>query len=104
MNKDIIRLLIISAILFSATVLMAGCRYEQAHIKDEIDKANHCDVKEDCVDAGGKCPFGCYAYVNINEAARIKGLIDSYDSDCVYGCLYCPDVECTNNTCKPMCE
>ena len=73
-------------------------------IRSEIDEANYCDVKEDCVNIGTKCPFGCDIYVNEGEADRIKELVYSYDGeDCIYDCYLCPGVECVNNSCVEVC-
>ncbi len=93
---------IILILLFS--LVMVSCDYSEADIKKEIEEANYCDTKDDCVDVGGKCPFGCYVYVNEGEAERIRGLVDSYESDCVYGCMACLDVECRDNRCEPICK
>ena len=79
-------------------------KIEKAVIESQIEKANYCDVYSDCVDAGGKCPFGCWVYVNKNEVSKISELINSFDSRCVYGCLSCPTASCENNKCKPVCE
>ncbi|MFO7711306.1 MAG: hypothetical protein R6V53_06070 [Candidatus Woesearchaeota archaeon] len=93
---------IILILLFS--LALVACDHSEDNIKKEIEKANYCETKDDCIDVGGKCPFGCYVYVNENEADRIKGLVDSYESDCVYGCMACFDVECRDNRCEPVCE
>ena len=65
-------------------ILFAFPKINELRIKSEITKANYCEVYSDCIDAGGKCPFGCYAYVNKNEVSRISKLIQSFDSKCVY--------------------
>ena len=75
-----------------------------SNIRQEIEKAKYCDEDSDCVDAGGKCPFGCYAYVNKNEVSRIGQLIDSFNSKCVYGCISCPTAVCENKKCMAECE
>ncbi len=102
MNKKIIAGIIILVILIIS--LLAFPRINESRIKAEIERANYCEVDSDCVDAGGKCPFGCYAYVNRNEAERISQLIQSFDSKCVYGCLMCPTAVCENNKCREVCE
>ena len=79
-------------------------KINESRIKSEITKANYCEVDSDCVDAGGKCPFGCYVYVNKNEVNRISQLIQSFNSMCFQGCLACPTVICENNKCKTVCE
>ena len=60
---------------------MPGCSKSESYIKGEIEKASYCTTEKDCVDAGSKCPFGCYAYANNKEADRIKNLISSYQFD-----------------------
>jgi hypothetical protein len=94
--------------LFLSTIIMSGCSQDglmqdKSYITKEIEKANYCETKEDCVDAGGKCPFGCYTYVNKGEVDRIKTLLDSYESTCIFDCAYCPYFECKNNKCEPIC-
>jgi len=94
---------ILVLIIIIVTSLMVP-KLRESKIKQEIDKANYCNVDSDCVDAGGKCPFGCYAYVNKDEVNRISDLIGSYNSKCVYGCVSCPTAICENNKCKEVCE
>jgi hypothetical protein len=79
-------------------------KIKELNIKSKIEKANYCEIDSDCVDVGGKCPFGCYIYVNKNEVSEISSLVESFDSNCVYGCLACPTVTCENKKCKEVCE
>jgi hypothetical protein len=79
-----------------AIILLAGCT--QAQIQKEIQKANYCNNVEECVNIGSKCPFGCDIHVNEKEAERIRQLVGSYESNCVYGCAEC-EVQCVNNKC-----
>lgn len=79
-----------------AIILLAGCT--EAAIKEEIQKANYCDNVEECTNIGSKCPFGCDIHVNSKEAERVKQLVESYESGCVYGCAEC-EVECVSNKC-----
>lgn len=73
-------------------------------IKREISKANYCEVASDCQLAiTGKCPFDCYTYVNKNEAARIRKMIEGYESRCVYQCVEFKGIECINNICQQEC-
>ena len=65
----------------------------------QIDNANYCSIDSDCVDAGGKCPFGCYNYVNTDEGERISALLEGYESKCIYGCAFPPEVECIDGSC-----
>jgi hypothetical protein len=79
-------------------------RLTQQWITHQIDEANYCSVASDCVDAGGKCPFGCYNYVNAVEVERISALLDNYESECVYGCVRCPQAACIDGSCVPKCD
>lgn len=92
-------------VLFGLVMLLlfSGCD-SKSFIQEEIEKANHCSDESDCALAGGKCPFGCYVYVNEGEVDRIKDLIEGYESKCVYGCVYCPGVECVEGRCVEVCE
>lgn len=76
----------------------------KTNINIAIEKANYCVVDSDCIDAGGKCPFGCYVFVNKNEVNKISELIQSYDSKCVYNCVSKSKVVCENNKCKELLE
>lgn len=61
MNKKstIIVMLFIILVITISTIL-ALPKIKESNIKSEIEKANYCEVDSDCVDAGSKCPFGCY--------------------------------------------
>lgn len=107
-KKKIFYLLVFSIFLFAvlAAFFYPRSRY---YVKREIERANYCQAKEDCVFVGNECPFGCYIYVNKNEADRIKNLISAYNayphsSRCVYGCISCQDVHCQDNKCQPVCR
>ena len=95
---------IIVVLLIALSMFLAFPRMKESNITSAIEEANYCEVDSDCVDAGGKCPFGCYVYVNINEVEKISQLIQAYDSDCVYGCVSCPAVVCENQKCQEVCE
>src|SRR3989344_5380887 len=70
-------------------------------IKTAIAEANYCETAADCqMAAQSACPFGCYIYVNKNEAARIGALIAGYESRCAYSCVQFQGVECINKTCQ----
>lgn len=86
------------------SLLISGCTANESNIRNQIQKANYCTTKDDCIDAGGKCPFGCYNYVNKNEFNRIQRLLDSFSNECIYDCMMCPDVECVDNICEPVCN
>lgn len=91
-------------LLALAILLVASCASQEESIKREIESANFCETKEDCILVGSKCPFDCYIYSNAKEADRIKNLVDSYESACAYSCIMCDDVACENGKCKPVCE
>jgi hypothetical protein len=101
MNKKIIIGILIILLI---TSFFLYPKIKEARIKSELIKANYCDAASDCVNAGSKCPFGCYNYVNKNEVDRISKLINSYDSKCVYGCLTCLSAVCEDHKCKEVCE
>jgi len=90
------------------TIALIGCNspditQSQGFIQDEIDAANYCETKEDCVDAGGRCPFGCYNYVNKDKVEHIKELLDSYQGQCEYKCTMCLEVKCDQGKCISIC-
>ena len=85
-------------------IVLVGCTPKAESIQNEIDAANYCTVKEDCAYVGSQCPFGCYIYVNSAEADRIKGMLDSYESKCAYGCIACSDFDCVDGRCLEICE
>jgi hypothetical protein len=97
----IVTLLLVAVMLVTALLLMPN---EEEIINEEIDDANYCTVDADCVDAGGKCPFGCYAYVNAAEVDKIRGLIQGFKSNCEYGCIGCPTAVCQEGKCKEVCD
>jgi len=90
---------------FIGVMMHLFVRYgSEEFIQSEINEANYCDVKEDCVNIGTKCPFGCDIYVNGDEADRIKEMVYSYDEDeCIYDCMACPSVECVEGKCVEIC-
>lgn len=84
------------------TIAIAGSMIyldEESKVQREIADANYCEAKSDCVDAGGKCPFGCYVFVNKNEAERIGNLIENYESTCTYSCIALESFDCVDNKC-----
>ena len=98
MNKKIIIgiIILILILIISTTYPMI----KESSIISAIDKANYCNVDSDCVDAGGKCPFGCGVYVNKDEVNHISKLIESFHSRCIYDCVFCRKIICENNKCK----
>jgi len=73
---------------------------EIENIRIEIEKANYCEINEDCRIISGRCPIGCYISVNKEEAERIDYLIRSIDSSCVYECMAPKEVVCFEKKCK----
>ena len=100
------KILVFTIIILTAIALVASVfpKLKERNINSRVEKANYCNVDTDCLDAGGKCPFGCYNYVNKDSANEISRLIESFDSRCVYGCLSCPTAICENNKCKASCD
>lgn len=103
-NKIIIGSLILIVLVVSITIPLAYPKIEEYRINSAIEDANYCEEDSDCVDAGGKCPFGCYAYVNKDKVEDISEMIQSYESECVYGCVSCPTAVCEDNICEEVCE
>lgn len=73
-------------------------------IEREIERANYCEVDSDCAMVPGECPFGCYITVNKNHITEIQEKVNTFDSNCVYGCLLCHNVTCQQGKCKEVCE
>ena len=103
-NKIIIGIFIFSVAMIGVGIFLAFPDIKESQVKSTIEEANYCEVDSDCVDAGGKCPFGCYVYVNKNEVEQISKLIQSFDSKCIYSCVSPPEVICKNNKCKEIFE
>ena len=108
--KILITILIIVSIFLNACseIIYKDQPYLEDYVISEIDKANYCNTKSDCVNIGNHCPFGCYIYVNKDQAERISGLIDDYinaqEARCEYGCLPCNNFICNKNKCEAVCE
>lgn len=99
-----ITIALLLTVCIMAMPLLFSQNIKELRIKQEIKKANYCQDDNDCLDAGGQCPFDCYAYVNKNEVGRISGLINSYRSSCVYSCISCPEAVCDNGKCQTVCK
>jgi hypothetical protein len=103
MNKKII-ILILAVLIIITSIFLIFPKIQESNIRTSIEKANYCEIDSDCIDAGGKCPFGCFVYVNKNEVEKISNLIQSYDSKCIYGCVLESNVKCENNKCIEIFE
>lgn len=89
-------------------------RYAQevARIKGEIDKANFCEARSDCVNLGSKCPFACYIVVNKSEEATIRALVEGFagkincglpcELGCQHHCASLLRVVCLEKKCKAI--
>ena len=99
MNKKHIIITLIILIITTGTFFIYLPKIKELQIKNEINKANYCSINSDCQDAGGKCPFGCYIFVNKNEVEKTSKLINSYNSNCVYDCVGNITPICKNNKC-----
>lgn len=91
---------LLSFVLLAACNSGSGSPTSEEGIKKELVKANYCDTAADCTDVGSKCPFGCYLYVNKDEAPRIKKMVDGFSSQCEYSCIAIKGVECVQNECQ----
>ena len=97
MKKRVLIIIFIILLMFISGFLWY--RYSKYYIYNEVNHANYCELKEDCVDAGGKCPFGCRILVNKNEADYVKKIISSYKSTCIYDCMPLGEIKCENSRC-----
>jgi hypothetical protein len=77
----------------------AGDEERARAIQAAIIEANHCREDSDCSLVGSYCPFGCHIYVHKDEAARIRELVEGYQSTCIYSCIYSPGPACRDGTC-----
>jgi hypothetical protein len=80
-------------------------------VMQEINKMNHCEVKEDCkVNNELDCPWGCYILINKNEeiSKQVKDLSENYDQlcgVCMNDCMPDPeleDIDCINKKCVDL--
>lgn len=87
-------------------VMFFSRQTQERYIKNEIGKANYCEVASDCqMVSQAQCPFGCYVHVNKNEAGRIGKLLEDYQNtnhrtSCIYSCIEFKGVGCINSTCQ----
>jgi len=67
----------------------------------EMERANYCDVKEDCVETNTKCPLGCYHLVNVAELEKVNGFVKEFKQNCFQTCAALEDYECIDSKCEP---
>lgn len=48
------------------------------YVHNQLDKANYCDVKDDCIEIVSQCGFGFDILVNKNEEQNIKSMLKLY--------------------------
>jgi hypothetical protein len=75
-------------LLAVATLVAAGCGGSPSaeEIKKEIEAARPCGGDPDCVNIGGRCPFGCDIVVNRAWAERVRKLVNDYPKGCAQSC------------------
>lgn len=71
-------------------------------LKNQIEAANYCETKNDCVDLGAFCPISCNILVNKNEASEIKKKINTSKPTCVAKCWPIKEIVCEKNICKSI--
>ncbi|MBT3721380.1 hypothetical protein HN789_06995 [archaeon] len=98
--KKITVLFIVLVFLISACSRNISQNIDGGSIQVEIDNANFCDTKDDCIDVESKCPFGCNIFVNKDQSSKIKDLIESYETNCMYKCRPSTGVDCIDNKCE----
>ena len=72
------------------------------YVIGEMQKANYCDLPEDCILADTKCPLGCYNIVNVDEIERINQLVYDFKQTCFQTCTTLQDVNCLSSKCEPV--
>ena len=100
--KKITVLFIVLVFLISACSRNISQNIDGGSIQVEIDNANFCDTKDDCIDVESKCPFGCNIFVNKDQSSKIKDLIESYETNCMYKCRPSTGVDCIDNKCEEL--
>jgi hypothetical protein len=98
--------------LFLALSVLSVCGCicgTEEEIKNQIDKANHCEIDSDCKVVDFGCPFGCGSYVNKNaDLGYLDAQLSIYrqtNLQCEYRCIHPPVPICEDNKCAPMaCE
>ena len=78
---------------------MLGCGPSEGDVWSAIEEANYCEESGDCVRVSGRCPFGCYVYVNVAEASEIRQLLAQWESDCDYKCSSAWPPACVGGRC-----
>lgn len=71
-------------------------------ILQEINIANYCTTKDDCVLPATKCPLGCFNLVNKAEQADINALVREFKQVCQQTCGSLKGKECVDGKCIPI--
>lgn len=74
----------------------------EGEIRAEIAAAQMCNTKEDCVTVASVCPFGCHITVNKMYEEKIRNLVESYPTNCMYSCVQQQGVDCVDSLCQPV--
>ena len=72
-----------------------GIPISESYIKNEIEKANYCEVEEDCVRTSGRSFGWCGISVNKDEVKRIKNLVSSFKLEGSMPRVKCSDLSYT---------
>lgn len=110
-QKKIILIVLIVLILalVSFIIFPITCSGIDTFFRNEVEKANYCNTKEDCIEVHNI--LGCTTYVNKYGASKINLLDTLYIfkngiSNCdipFLECSPCFGAECKNNKCQPIC-
>lgn len=82
--------------------IQSGNGLTAADVQAEIEAANYCEVKDDCVETNTKCPIGCYNLVNAAELDRINDLVGEFKQTCFQTCATLDDFDCVEGRCEPI--
>ena len=81
-------------------LLLTACNV-QYNVELQLDEANYCEVANDCISIGQKCPFGCNILVNKEEADIMQRKLNALpDTRCTYDCIKISEIVCEENKCK----
>lgn len=110
--KKIALLIALIVVVFVLTVLIIfpiSCSDTDTYLGNEIEKANYCNTKEDCIEIYN--PRGCTTYINKNKVNKIRLLDTLYFFKVIMfkcpitllECMPCFDAECKNSKCQSVC-